>query len=320
MDFLLYLLKIERDTMLRKYIFLLFSLILFVGCSSKNIYNMALKYERNNANLEKKFQTLSFGKIAYLENTTREKETIVLLHGFGANKDNWDRFVSAIKGQYHIIIPDLAGHGESTLNMDLNYTLSHHVRRLKIFLQSKNITSFHIVGNSMGGGIALLYSHLHQEEIKTLTLIDSIGIMKTKSDIMHHIEETGNNPFLDVCNHEKFDILLEYGMYKKPYIPDFIKTLLIEEKCKNALLEKKMYVDLIKNINLINTAKQITIPTLIIWGEKDKILHVNNAKSFHQEIKNSKLKIFKESGHVPMFEIPIKTARTFENFITSLKE
>ena len=301
--------------MLQKYIFLLFTFLLFQGCSSKNIYQKILEYERDSAKLEKKFQQLPFGKMAYLENDIKVKETLVLLHGFGANKDNWDRFVLALQGKYHIIIPDLAGHGESTLNKYLNYTLASHVKRLEIFLKSKEITHFHIVGNSMGGGIALLYSAMHKNQVKTLTLIDSIGVIKTKSDIMKHIEKTGENPFLDVCSNEKLQILLDYGMYKQPYIPDFLMSVITNEKCKNASLEKKMFKTLMKNIDLTNIAQQITIPTLIMWGKEDRVLHFTNATLFQKQIKNSQLKIFKQIGHVPMFEAPKKTAKVFEDFI-----
>ena len=239
-----------------------------------------------------------------------------MLHGFGENKDNWNKFVITLKNKYHVIVPDLVGHGESTSSFKLNYSLESHAKRLKKFLLSKNIKRFHLMGNSMGGGVALVYTSLYSSDVKTLTLMNAIGVVKTKSKMMTYIEKTNRNPFFDICTINAYEELLNYALQKKPSIPNVIKVELMNNKCKNSKIDKHMFKSLLKNLdNLREIAKTIKRPTLIIWGDKDKILHVDNAKLFHKYIKNSKLVILKNIGHMPMIEAANKSVRVFNDFV-----
>jgi pimeloyl-ACP methyl ester carboxylesterase len=107
-------------------------------------------------------------------------------------------------------------------------------------------------------------------------------------------------------------------MYKPPYIPDIIKSALLEEKCARRDLEKVMYEDMYTDVNLSAVAKNISIPTLILWGEKDRMTHVDDASLFHKNIKGSKLVILKEVGHVPILEEPEQTADEVDTFIRQI--
>ena len=110
-------------------------------------------------------------------------------------------------------------------------------------------------------------------------------------------------------------------MNKPPYIPDIIKEALLQEKCERRDLEKILYEDMYKDVCCLNDlAKKIHIPTLILWGEKDRMTHIDNASLFHDTIKNSQLVIFKEIGHVPILENPEQTADAVESFIREMKK
>jgi len=310
--------KIEK----KLFLVWLFLTILFVsnGCSSKALYSTAIDYSRHKAGLIKKSKKMTFGKVSYLENTSFQLPTLVLLHGFGENKDNWNKFVATLNDEYHVIVPDLAGHGESSSSLRLNYSVEAHAKRLKKFLLSKKINKFHLIGNSMGGAVALVYTSLYAHDIKTLTLMDAMGMIKSKSKMMKYIEKTKDNPFFNVCTMSAYDELLNYAFYKKQTIPNFIKVALMKKKCKKLQIDQYMFKALLKNIdNLGEVAKSIIRPTLIIWGDKDKILHVDNAKLFHKYIKNSKLIILKNIGHMPMLEAANKSVRIFNTFVREAK-
>jgi len=311
--------KIEK----KLFLIWLFLTILFVtnGCSSKALYSTAIDYSRHKAGLVEKSKKMTFGKVSYLETSSSDLPTLVLLHGFGENKDNWNKFVATLDNKYHVIVPDLAGHGESSSSLTLNYSVADHAKRLKKFLLSKKITKFHLIGNSMGGAVALVYTSLYADDVKTLTLMDAMGMVKTKSKMMKYIEKTKHNPFFNVCTMPAFDELLNYALYQKQNIPDFIKVELMHNKCKNSKIDQYMFQALLKNIdNLGVVAKNITRPTLIIWGDKDKILHVDNAKLFHKYINNSKLVILKNIGHMPMLEAANKSVRIFNTFVREAKK
>ena len=299
---------------LPKILIILTLLIMLVGCSTKKLYTMAINYERNDAGLEKKSIKLDFGEIVYLENSIKSDTTVVLLHGFGADKDNWNRFVAELNNKYHIIALDLPGHGESVSTKTLGYTITHHAEMLDIFLKAKNINKIDLVGNSMGGAIALKYSDSHKN-VNTLTLIDSLGMIKTKSKLELFIDKSGKNPFLNVCTEDAFNTLLHFGMEKPPYIPSIFMDILVSKKCIRTDIEKIMYDELFSDSNLSDIAKRLKTRTLIMWGKKDSVLHINNAKLFSDTIKDSQLVIFDELGHVPFLENPEITAEVFKKFI-----
>ena len=109
-------------------------------------------------------------------------------------------------------------------------------------------------------------------------------------------------------------------MYKPPYIPDIIKEALLETKCSRLDLEKVMYEDMYTDVNLSTVAKNISVPTLILWGEKDRMTHVDDASFFHETIRGSKLVILEEVGHVPILEDPEQTADEVDKFIKQIKK
>jgi len=301
-------------------IIILFTVLYFTSCNSEKIFDMLMEYERSNTGLEKKSITLDFGEIVYLENDVKNEVLLVFLHGFGGNKDTWDRMIAEWDDKYHVIVIDLPGHGESVSKKTLGYTTAHQAERLNLFLKAKKIKNFYLLGHSMGGAIALRYLQSHEKNVKALILIDSMGMIQTKSDGDILVEESDKNPLYDVCTKERLETLLNYSMYKGPYIPDIIKEAILQEKCARREVEKVMYEDLYKDVDLSDVAKTIHIPTLILWGEKDRITHIDNATLFHHTIKGSKLVIFKETGHVPILEDPKQTADEVDKFIKEMEK
>ena len=300
---------------------LLIAVLSLTTDSATKLYDMVMLYERYTAGLEKKSITLDFGKIVYLENSVKSDETLVFVHGFGGNKDTWNRLIEALDDKYHVIVVDLPGHGESVSDKTLSYTISDQAKRLHTFVEAKNLTGIYLFGHSMGGAIALRYTGNHEETLKALILIDAMGLEKTKSDGVKLVERSDKNPLYDVCTEERLETLLSYSLHKPPYTPDIIKEALLQEKCERRDLEKILYEDMYKDVCCLNDiAKKIHIPTLILWGEKDRMTHIDNATLFHDTIKNSKLVILKEIGHVPILEAPEQTADAVESFILEMQK
>ena len=305
---------------IQKIIFIiLVGILSFTGFSSQKLYNVAMAYERYSAGLETKSITLDFGEIVYAENDVKSDVTLILIHGFGGNKDTWNWIVPAWNDKYHIIVIDMPGHGGSVSEKTLDYTITTQAERLYKFLEAKKLKDFYLLGHSMGGAIALRFAGNHVDKLKALILIDSMGMEQTKSDGVKLVEKSDKNPLYDVCTKERLQTLLDYSMYKPPYIPDIIKNALLEEKCSRRDLEKVLYEDMYKDVCCLNDiAKTIDIPTLILWGEKDRMTHVDDAAFFHETIKGSKLVILKEVGHVPILEVPEQTAEAIEQFIKQI--
>ena len=279
-----------------------------------------MAYERYSAGLETKSITLDFGEIVYAENDVKSDVTLVLVHGFGGNKDTWNWVVPAWNDQYHVIVIDMPGHGGSVSKKTLSYTMTDQAERLHTFLEAKKIKPFYLFGHSMGGAIAVRYALNHSENVNALILIDSMGMVQTKSDGVKLVEKSDKNPLYDVCTKERLETLLNYSMYKPPYIPDIVKDALLQEKCSRRDLEKVMYEDMYTDVNLSTVAKNISMPTLILWGEKDRMTHVDDAAFFHETIRGSELVILKEVGHVPILEDPEQTADEVDKFIKQINK
>lgn len=299
---------------------LLFALFLYTGCSSKQLYDMAMASERSSAGLKKKSIDLDFGKMVYYENDVESETTLVLIHGFGGSKDNWSRMVGHWDGKYHVIAPDLPGHGESVSRKNLGYTTTQQAARLETFLKAKKAKDLHVVGHSMGGAIALRYAYHNKENVKSLILIDAMGVHKTKSDGDRLVEVSEKNPLYDVCTKERFDTLVNYSMYNTSHIPPLFKEVMFEEKCERKALEKILYEGMFQDVQLDDMARKIRVPTLIIWGEKDRIIHPNNGKLFHHTIQKSQMVILNDIGHIPLLEDPKKTADTIDSFLEEVDQ
>ena len=99
-----------------------------------------------------------------------------------------------------------------------------------------------------------------------------------------------------------------------------MKDALLEEKCARRDLEKVLYEDMYKDVNLSDVVKSIDIPTLILWGEKDRMTHIDDATLFHESIEGSQLVILKEIGHVPILEDPKQTAEAIDTFIKQIEK
>jgi pimeloyl-ACP methyl ester carboxylesterase len=190
------------------------------------------------------------------------------------------------------------------------------VERLNLFVKELKLTKFNIIGNSMGGSIAGNYAVEYPDMVKTLALFDSAGVVTPVKSERALLLEKGINPL--VAKDEKgYDRLLEIVFNKPPQLPSVIKKYLAKQAMKAAPLNEKIYNE-ISNTDITaleSKLNKITAPTLIVWGDKDKVIDVSSVLIFKKKIKNSQSAIIKECGHLPMMEKPQETASIYQNFL-----
>jgi pimeloyl-ACP methyl ester carboxylesterase len=278
------------------------------------LYNKAINGLRKDAGLTIKSVNIPDFKIVYAEGGAGD--TIIMLHGFGGNKDNWPRFAKYFTPNYRVIIPDLPGFGDSSKPQDAKYNIMSQVERLNLFVKELKLTKFNIIGNSMGGSIAGNYAVEYPDMVKTLALFDSAGVVTPVKSERALLLEKGINPL--VAKDEKgYDRLLEIVFNKPPQLPSVIKKYLAKQAMKAAPLNEKIYNE-ISNTDITaleSKLNKITAPTLIVWGDKDKVIDVSSVLIFKKKIKNSQSAIIKECGHLPMMEKPQETASIYQNFL-----
>ncbi len=290
------------------------------GCSKRSLYDALIAHERSNSKLILKTEKLDFGEITYLTNSTTGSEApVVMLHGFGGEKDNWTRFSRKLTNDYRLIIPDLPGHGDSVHDMSLNYGIEAQAKRLKQFLDALGVKKAHLVGNSMGGAIALRYAFLYPHSVLTLTLIDSAGAVKTPSEFDALVKATGKNPFMDVRNAQDYTNMMKFLFVKPPYLPGFAIDVLVAEKVKRRALEQKMFRDIMADMDQTATLSSIRLPVLIIWGARDRVIQADNAEFLHQKIAGSRKEVLEGVGHCPMIEKPDVTSEAYRAFLQGIR-
>tara|TARA_R100000306_G_scaffold62400_2_gene69523 strand:+ start:1100 stop:2221 length:1122 start_codon:yes stop_codon:yes gene_type:complete len=244
------------------------------------------------------------------------REVIVLLHGFGGDKDNWVRLAAELGSHYTLIIPDLPGHGDSSKDLALDYDLPQQVIRLRNFLRTLGLTEFHLAGNSMGGAIASLYAAQYPDQIETLTLFNPAGIYDVESDFIKGLGE-GNNALI-IGSPDEFDELIGYAMADPPFIPWPLKSVMAERAAAQQDVLEKIYTDLSPeepDYEFRDIIRKIRSPTLVLWGALDRVIAQGNAEAFTLLIPNARKFIFEDAGHMPMLERPGKSAELMHGFI-----
>lgn len=272
--------------------------------------------ERKTAGLAQKRVQVGDHEIIYLEGG--HGETILLLHGFGANKDNWTRFAKFISPAYHVVALDLPGFGESTCREDASYRIADQAKRLTQFADAIGLKKFHILGNSMGGHIAARYTVMFPERVLTLGLFDSGGVRSPiPSELVKRLSRGEPNPLV-AGSVEEYDQLIKFVFSTPPEIPTFVKRLLVEEAQKHKASNQRIFQQISnENMALEPDLPKIKTRTLVLWGDQDRVIDVSSVPILKKGLSNSTSVIMHNCGHVPMIERPKEAAEHYLRFLKS---
>ena len=311
--------KIEGGSMKKKLlIFAAVALVLaLVGYFV--VPGMLLKWgtesERKAAGLQEKRVRVGDHEIVYLEGG--HGETILMIHGFAANKDNWVRFAKSISAGYHVVALDLPGFGESTCLENASYSIVDQAKRLNHFADAVGLKKFHIVGNSMGGHIAARYTVMFPERVLTLGLFDSAGVRSpVPSEMVERLTKGESNPLV-AGSVEEFDSLIKFVFSTPPDIPRFVKKLLLEEAQRHKTSNERIFKQILsENAALEPDLPKIKTRTLVLWGDQDRVLDISSVKVLEKGLPNCTVVIMQNCGHLPMIERPKEAA---EHYLVFLK-
>ncbi len=172
---------------------LVIGVIGFVYWAPEKVISFAINAERNRSGLLRKEIDLPGGlHYVYLEGG--KGETLMLLHGLGANKDSFTKVAHFLTPHYHVIVPDDIGFGESSHPQEVDYAPPAQAERLRAFAHALGIARLHLGGNSMGGQIAMTYAARYPAEVASLWLLDPSGVWSApKTEFMKTIAKTGRN-------------------------------------------------------------------------------------------------------------------------------
>ena len=244
------------------------------------------------------------GKFDYLE--VGEGEVLMLLHGLFGALSNFSDLIERFRKTNKVVVPLLP-----LFDLDILHTsvtgLAKHVDQ---FIEHKGYDHIHLLGNSLGGHVALVHVLKHPEKIKSLTLTGSSGLFENamgdsypKRGDYDYIKNKTALTFYDpaMATKELVDEVFEITKNR-------IKVIKIIALAKSA----------IRN-NLGEELNQIQIPTLLIWGKNDTVTPPFVAEEFHKLIPNSQLHFIDKCGHAPMMEVPEAFNSILAGFLAKLK-
>lgn len=258
--------------------------------------------------------------IRYLDSGRHDDAPLVLVHGIGADKDNFG-LVAIFLRDYRVIALDLPGFGESDKPLDADYSIAAQAQRLGEFLDARQLQQVHLGGSSMGGAIVLEFARLHPERVRSLWLLDSAGVRSAKESEMLRRYRESREIALFAKTPEQFGGVMEIAMARQPPLPYSVKHELSLAAADNYPLHTRIFQDMVKSMPALDeTAAGLPVPTLIVWGEQDRVLDVSAVDILHRALPKSQLVIMPGIGHLPMLEDPYRTAADYRRFRASLTD
>jgi pimeloyl-ACP methyl ester carboxylesterase len=305
--------------------FLVFLIVIAVAAIAvMNFYfpdqlaKLAMNAERGAAHLQRRETDIPGGlHIVYLEGG--QGQPLILLHGFGADKDNWTRVSRFLTPHYHVYAPDLPGFGESSKPDTAGYSIADQVSYVAAFAAAVHIDHFDLGGNSMGGDIAASYAAAHPQQVHSLWLLAPGGVATSEpSDLVKIIQAGGANPLV-ARTPAQYQQLLNFVFVKPPFVPSAVLGVLARRAADNATLNDKIFVQLVNSAPLEPQVTGLTTPTLVVWGDHDRALSYTGAAVLTKLMPNAKSVIMPDIGHLPMIEVPSRTAADYIQFRESLE-
>ena len=309
---------------MKKFSILILSLILS-GCNScqesqTRTGSDPVELEKlvQSASLVEKTTTIDGFNISYHEGG--KGESILLIHGFGGFKEMWTAFAKSLTPSYYVIIIDLPGHGKSSKLHGKSYRIEVQVERLKEFVGVLGLTKFHIVGNSMGGIIAGEYSAIYPEQVLSLALFSTGGIPSAEKSDFWKLLQQGKNILIPETR-EEYNKMLEYIFVELPVLSESLWEAYLKKTIADVDMKKKISYHIAVTgspLQLESKLQDIRAPTLILWGDKDRIHDISSTRILEKGVSNSTTIIMKNMGHCPMMERPEETAGYYIEFLQGI--
>ena len=242
------------------------------------------------------------GDFHYLE-TGGEGEPLVLLHGLFGGLSNFGAQIDYFRDRYNVVVPTLP-----IMTLPLRkVSLAGLVNHLEAFIRHKGWTNFHVMGNSLGGHVAILYTLAHPQRIKSITLSGSSGLFE--SAMGNSLPPRKNYDFIRQKTEATF---YDPATSSKELVDEVYSTVNDRNKGLRIIMTAKSAV----RQNLENKLDAIKAPTLLVWGKQDTITPPFVGEQFHELMEHSELHFIDKCAHAPMMERPEEFNKIMDGFLS----
>jgi pimeloyl-ACP methyl ester carboxylesterase len=253
-------------------------------------------------------------RLCFLEGGRSGGEPVVLLHGFGSSKENWLALAPLLGRRHRIIAPDLPGFGESGFYPDSHYGLGAQAERMASFIHSQIGQPVHLVGSSMGGGIAGLIAARFPEIVRSVTLMNAAGVPGARCSHFEQMVASGRNELIPRTLGETAK-LMSLVVARGASLGFLAAPLLQAELVHRYGVNHRVFSDILGvDVEPAVEFSRIQVPALVLWGERDRVLDVSSAEAIAHLIPGSRRIVIPDVGHLPMIEAPFLTARALREF------
>ncbi len=244
---------------------------------------------------------------------------IVLLHGTGSSLHTWEGWTQELSMHYRVVSFDLPGFGLTGPEPAGIYSRGRYLRFIDDMLVKLDIDSCHMAGNSFGGYMAWSYAAQHPEKVRKLALLNASGYPQDHRSAPIGFRMQRVKWLKPLLTRITPEFLIRKSV-KDVYYDDSKVTdelvqryydLLLREGNRGGLMGKSAQI----TYGHANEIRLVRCPTLIMWGDSDKLVNAEAASRFHADIPDSELLIYGNMGHVPMEEIPEISARDLIAFL-----
>lgn len=264
-------------------------------------------------------------KIAYLD--AGQGEPVILIHGFGGSMWQWEHQLPPLGRHVRVITPDLIGSGLSD-KPDIAYTPDQLLDYFARFMDALHLSRATLVGNSMGAGLAIGMALTRPERVDKLILIDGLPgqvANKLKSPtIKRALESRAPSWMVSFGNWLFGGLMIESVLKEVVHDPALLTPAVLERSNRNRRrpgmippLMAMRYSLPIWETDFAPRLGTLTHPTLILWGQEDRVFPLAVGEDLHRTIKGSKLVTIPEAGHIPQWEQPEQTNQAMIEFLTS---
>ena len=291
------------------------------GLPTGNLLGMALS--------ERRTIVLHGHRLSYLvgrPDAGEERPALILLHGIAGSSKTWAPLLDMLGERFTVIAPDLLGHGESDKPRH-DYSLGAYANGVRDLMIALGIERATIVGHSLGGGVALQFAYQHPERCERLVLVSSGGLGSEVSWMLRALTLPGTEylmPLLFPSQARRLGnglsgCLRRLGLWSAN-IEEQWRTYvtLTEPSNRHAFVRTlRSVVDLAGQTVSAHDRLYLAarLPTLVIWGRRDRIIPVIHASAAQAAMPGTRLEIFERSGHFPHAEEPDRFVTTLLDFV-----
>ena len=258
-----------------------------------------------------------------------ERPCLLLIHGMAGSADTWRDVIGPLSERFLVIAPDLLGHGRSDKPRH-DYSLGSFASMLRDLLTTLGVSRATVIGQSLGGGIALQFAYQYPERVDRLVLMSTGGVARECNPALRLVSMPGADSLLalvrvpsarlagrvggEVLRRLNLDVGYDIDDLLRVFdaLPDATARSAIVRTLRAVVDWRGQVVSMLDRCYLAQG-----MPTMVVWGRHDTIVPVSHAHVLHAALPHSRLEIFEDSGHFPHHSEPARFVAAVREFIAA---